>query len=259
MRRLFSALSLAAVFALASSAALAHDLWVAADNPAPGQPLKAHVGYGHKYPAPEVISDMELPFVTLSVIGANGPVKSSVGTPNYNFATDAPVDKGTYLTVADFGNMFWSTTPAGPSLKPKDESPGATACTLYLWTAKGVVSVGGDTDASVATKPAGLPLEIVPLAHPGTVKPGGKLTLQVLLDGKPLAGAVVKGRYGAFASLASGTAMAYSDTTDQEGKVTFVPLAAGDWVVTARSEKPYDQLNKCDKVDWGASLDFVIN
>ncbi|MDR2455905.1 MAG: DUF4198 domain-containing protein [Deltaproteobacteria bacterium] len=259
MRRLFVALSVAAVLALSASAALAHDMWGTADNPTPGQPLKAQIGYGHHYPAMEVIDDQEFTFFKLSVIGAGGPIKTSPGTPNYNFTTDAPVDKGTYLVVADVAPIYWSQTPSGWSMKPKDESPGATSCGLFIEGAKGVVVVGDDASAAVATKPVGLPIEIVPLAHPSTVKPGGKLTLQVLLDGKPLAGAEVKGRYGAFSTLASETAMAYSDTTDQEGKVTFVPLAAGDWIVTARSEKPFDQPTKCDKTDWGTSLHFIIN
>lgn len=40
-------------------------------------------------------------------------------------------------------------------------------------------------------KPLGLDLEIVPLNDPFSLKPGDKLTVQVLLQGKPLAGADV--------------------------------------------------------------------
>jgi uncharacterized GH25 family protein len=144
-------------------------------------------------------------------------------------------------------------------MKPKDESPGATSCGLFIEGAKGVVVVGSDISSAVVSKPAGLPIEIVPLAHPGTVKPGGKLVLQVLLDGKPLAGAKVQGRYGAFAKLASDSAVAFADTTDQEGKVSFVPLAAGEWIVTTSTDLPYDPPAKCDKTTYGTSLHFNID
>ena len=259
MRKFSVSICLLAVLALLASSALAHDMWGTADNPVAGQPLKAQIGYGHHYQTLEAIDDQEYPFFKVSAIGPGGPLKLTPGTPNYNFTSDSPVDKGTFLVIANVDPIFWSKTPSGWSMKPKDESPGATSCGLYIEGAKGVVAIDGDASAAVVTKPVGLPIEIVPLDHPANVKPGGKLTLQVLLDGKPLAGAEVKGRYAAFASLVSDTAFAYSDTTDQEGKVTFVPLSAGEWIVTVRSEKPYDPPAKCDKTDYGTSLHFFIN
>ena len=258
MTRIATALALLAIVALSASAALAHDMWGTALDPAPGKALTAQIGYGHHFPAMEDIPDEELPFFKVSVIGPGGPVKVAGGKPNYNFVSEAPVDKGSYLVIADVEPIFWTQTPSGWSMKPKNESPGGTSCGLYIEGAKGVVVVGDDSSADLVTKPAGLPIEIVPMAHPSTVKPGGKLILQVLLDGKPLAGAEVKGRYGAFASMASDTAMAFTDTTDQEGKVGFVPLSAGDWIITARSEKPFDDLAKCDKTDYGTSLHITV-
>lgn len=259
MRKLGITLSLSAILILMASAALAHDMWGTADNPAPGKPLAAQIGYGHHYPALENIPDEELPFFKVTAIGPAGPVKLTAGTPNYVFNSEGPVEQGTYLVIADVAPIFWSQTPSGWSMKPKDESPGATSCGLFIEGTKGVVVVGTDTSADLVTKPAGLPIEIIPQAHPSTVKPGEKLVLQVLLDGKPLAGAKVEGRYAAFAKLTSDTALAFSDTTDQEGKVNFVPLAAGEWLVKATSEQPYDPPAKCDNTTYGTGLHFFIN
>ena len=61
----------------------------------------------------------------------------------------------------------------------------------------------------------------------------------VLFQGRPLAGAKVEGRFAGFAQMASPGAVAFADTTDQEGVVKFVPLRAGDWILTVRKEMPF--------------------
>ncbi|MDR2368602.1 MAG: DUF4198 domain-containing protein [Deltaproteobacteria bacterium] len=247
-----------AAFALAP-AALAHDMWGAADNPTVGQPLKATIGYGHHYPKLEDIPAEEVPFFQVYAVGPDGKIDLTQGSPNYSYASKDNLAKATYLVIADVKPIYWSRTTGGEwNMKRKDETPGATECGLYIEGAKGIIPVDGDTTATVATKAQGLPIEIVPLAHPGTVKPGQKLVLQVLYQGKPLPGAEVKGRYDGFASLVSDTAQAYMDTTDQDGKVTFVPLAAGEWIVTARNKTAYEGPGTCDNTDYGTSLHFAI-
>jgi uncharacterized GH25 family protein len=259
-RNLSLILAFAALCAFAVPAALeAHDMWGTADNPTVGQPLKANIGYGHHYPTLEDIPDDELPFFQVYGVGPNGKIELTNGTPNYVYASKDNLVKGTYLVIADVKPIYWSRTPSGDwNMKRKDETPGATECGLYIEGAKGIVPVGGDTSATLATKAQGLPIEIVPLSHPSTVKVGQKLVLQVLFQGKPLPGAEVKARYGGYAALASDTAQAFSDTTDQDGKVNFVPLSAGDWIVIARNKTAYEGPGACDNTDYGTSLHFDI-
>ncbi|MDR2302503.1 MAG: DUF4198 domain-containing protein [Deltaproteobacteria bacterium] len=253
-------LALAAMAVLVIPPALrAHDMWGTADNPTVGQPLKANIGYGHHYPTLENIPDDELPFFQVYAVGPDGKIDLTNGSPNYVYTSKDNLAKSTYLVIADVKPIYWSRTPGGDwNMKRKDETPGATECGLYIEGAKGIVAVDGDTSATLATKAQGLPIEIVPLSHPGTVKPGQKLVLQVLYQGKPLPGAEVKARYGGYAALAGDTAQAYADTTDQDGKVTFVPLAAGDWIVIARNKTAYEGPGTCDNTDYGTSLHFDI-
>jgi uncharacterized GH25 family protein len=258
MKKLSSLLASLALVAALGSSAMAHDMWATAENPAPGQALKAVIGYGHNFPALEAIPDEELQFFKVSVQGPSGSLELAPGQPNYVFNTKAPVDKGSYLVVSNVDPIFWTKTPSGWSMKPKSETPGGLECGHYIEGAKGVVIVGDDNAAELVTKPVGLPIEIVPLANPATVKAGSKLTLQVLLQGKPLAGAKVDGRFGDYSKQTSPTALAFSDTTDQKGLVSFVPLSAGEWIITTRSEAPYPEPATCDKVDYGTSLFFLI-
>jgi uncharacterized GH25 family protein len=246
-------------FAL-TTPAKAHDMWATASGPAVGQPLNATIGYGHHYPALEDIPAEELPFFQVYAVGPNGKIDLAGGTPNYNFTSKDNLEKGTYLVISDVKPIYWSKTPSGEwSMKRKDETPGATGCGLYIEGAKGIVPVGGDTSNAVATKPQGLPIEIVPLANPATVKVGQKLALQLLFNGKPLPGAEVKARFDGFPALTSDTAQAFTDTTDQEGKVNFTPLAPGAWIVIARNKVAYEGPGTCDNTDYGTSLHFTIN
>lgn len=70
----------------------------------------------------------------------------------------------------------------------QDTQPGRER---YRRHVKTLLSVGGQSDASFGAR-AGQTLEIVPLSDPQRLKPGGTLALQVLFNGEPLPGALVK-------------------------------------------------------------------
>jgi uncharacterized GH25 family protein len=233
-------LSLFALMMPAGPAALAHDMWATADQPQPGKPLTAVIGYGHNFPQFEVIPDEEASlFKPLRVIGPKGELTMKAGSPNYAWVSSEPAAAGSYLVVADVAPVFWSKTPSGWVMKPKNEAEGGLECGHYLENAKGVVKIGSGDGAAAVGKPVGLPIEIVPQLDPAAVKSGQKLPLLVLFQGRPLAGAKVEGRFAGFAQMASPGAVAFADTTDQEGVVKFVPLRAGDWILTVRKEMPF--------------------
>jgi uncharacterized GH25 family protein len=251
---------LALALAFGSSALLAHDLWTDADNPAPGKPFSLIVGYGHDYPTWEAIPDEEYGLFKVKLTGPKGDVPVSPGSPNYVWQSSGNAEEGTYLAIADVAPVFWTKTPEGWSMKPKNETPGGLDCGRFIESAKGVVAVGNGGSDSAVTKPAGLPLEIVPGKNPLKAKPGEAIPLTVLLSGKPLAAAKVNARYAGFDKVAgSADAQAFSSVTDKDGKLNFVPLVAGEWIVTVRSEAPYSDLKACDKDDYGTSLHFKIN
>jgi uncharacterized GH25 family protein len=243
-----------------SGSLFAHDMWTTADKPSVGEPLKLNIGYGHNFPAFEAIPAEELPYFQVKLLGPNGelPITAS-SSPNYQWTSNSPAAAGSYLFISDVKPIFWSQTPDGWAMKPKNEAKAATSCGYFIENAKGVINVGASGDIAIIAKPAGLPLEIVPKANPSGVKPLGKLPLTVYLDGKPIAGVKVEGRYAGYDKLVgSPEARAFVSVSDSKGELNFVPLAAGDWILTARYEKPYEDLKKCDKTDYGTSLFFNI-
>jgi uncharacterized GH25 family protein len=217
------------------------------------------VGYGHHFPAWEPIPAEEYPFFKVKLVGPSGEIPLLPAEPNYAWVTESAVPAGTYLAVADVEPIFWTSTPDGWSMKPLNETPGGVSCGLYVESAKGVANVGALADPAAVSVPVGLPLEIIPLANPATVKPGGPLPLKLLWRGEPLAGAPVYARYAGLEEIAgSPEARAFYGLTDRDGLVTVVPTVDGEWIVTARAEKPFDDPSRCAKEDYGTSLHFQI-
>jgi uncharacterized GH25 family protein len=105
----------------------------------------------------------------------------------------------------------------------QDTQPGRER---YRRHVKTLLSVGGQTDASFGVR-AGQTLEIVPLADPQRLTPGGALPLQVLFNGQPLQGALVKvwNQRGAQLSI-------LRTRTDEAGRSSTRLPWAGVWMVS---------------------------
>ncbi|MDR2349416.1 MAG: DUF4198 domain-containing protein [Deltaproteobacteria bacterium] len=255
-----SLFALVFAFVMASGALSAHDLWVTADKPEAGKVFPLIVGYGHDYPSWEAIPEEEYGLFKVKLLGPGGEIPLTAATPNYKWNSAGPAEAGAYVMVADAAPVFWTRTPDGWSMKPRNETPGATSCGRFIEGAKGITAVGNAGARENVTKPVGLPLEIVPGADPTGIKPGSPLPLTVLLIGKPLPSARIFARYAGFDKIAKSTdASAFTSVTDKDGKVNFVPLVPGEWLVTVRHETPYPDPAVCDKEDYGTSLHFEVN
>jgi uncharacterized GH25 family protein len=96
--------------------------------------------------------------------------------------------------------------------------------------------LAGD-DATRATRPLGLPLEIVPLAVPGSAP---KLEIMVLADGKPLANALVKAwrvpidakGVAPDPETRDSIGVAAQVRTAKDGRAVLPVAAAGEWLVS---------------------------
>ncbi len=117
-------------------------------------------------------------------------------------------------------------------------------------------------DAARATKPIGLPLEIVPLASPGS---GPALRVRVLANGKPLPGARVKswrsplGPAGEPRDPAArdSVAIASESATDERGEATVACAAQGEWLVSVVDMRPCRDRAVADWESTWSSLTFA--
>lgn len=95
----------------------------------------------------------------------------------------------------------------------------------YARYAKTLISVGENNEGR--DTPTGLKIELVALAHPASLTAGQKMPVQLLYDGKPLKGALLKVFVGI------DTEFKHQIRTDAEGKVEIPADGAGPYLLNA--------------------------
>ncbi|MDO8932676.1 MAG: DUF4198 domain-containing protein [Rhodocyclaceae bacterium] len=216
-------------FALAGNA-LAHDAWIEAR----GAGYVVLYGHGDKQ---EGYAPAKVKTVTaIDAKGAALPVTKETETDSVRVM----VRGRPALATVHFDNGFWSKTTDGSKNLPKNEVPGAISAmhsvkfgkTVFAWS-------------EAVTKPQGLQLEIVPLV--ATTPAAGKpLPVQILWEGKPLAGAkIVRSEYSKEAPT----------ETDAEGKAT-LPVVAGRQTLAVSHKHELANDARADSYTASANLIF---
>ena len=106
---------------------------------------------------------------------------------------------------------------------------------LYSRRAKALVQVGDATrnDDAVATRPLGLTLEIVPLRNPYSLGADHMLPVEILYNGRPLPGALVK-----LTNLEFDERPLYAVRSDASGRASFQVPQVGSWLVNVIWTRP---------------------
>ncbi|MFZ5584608.1 MAG: DUF4198 domain-containing protein [Thermodesulfobacteriota bacterium] len=251
MRKLIMTSLATLALGLMSGAALAHDLWITVDNPQAGQPAHIVVGYGHAFPADEGADKDKL--APAYLIGPAGRVEAQPGA-KLDFVTKTPLAEGSYVAVSGRAAQWYTKSPEGYQDKPKNQVPGAVTCIRSAKYAKAILNVG--KAAGDVSQPVGQTLEITPLANPAGIKAGGGLPVQVLFEGKPLAGCQVFATFAGFSDQAN--TFAFAAKTDKEGKAVVKVWHPGLWLVLAKHEAPFADPAECDKFSHSAALTFNL-
>lgn len=124
---------------------------------------------------------------------------------------------------------------------------------MYAKCAKAILRIGEGGTPELATRPAGLRIEIVPLKDPYQLSgAGGKLPVQVLFEGQPLQGVYVY-------PLAEGEDKYLEGfETDAEGK-TIVPINRhGLWSLHCIYMRSYSDKSKADWESFFATVSFLV-
>ena len=103
----------------------------------------------------------------------------------------------------------------------------------------------------------GQTLEVVPLNDPLALVPGGQLGIQVLFEGKPLAGALLKAWHKGVGPDAGQTLIIRS-TTLADGKATFSLPYAGPWMVSVVHRVPAVGVKNIDWDSLWGNLTFAV-
>ena len=164
----------------ASLNASAHVTWLATTHGTPSVMFGHNATNNEGYPVSKFISARGL---------NNGEAVTVASKPQSNFVTIDTSSANVVAFVLD--NGYWVESKDGTWInKPKAEA-GVEVKSSGQYVKHSVAYL----NARETAKPVGLDLEIVPAVNPATLKQGQKLSVQVLLRGKPLAGASISNDY----------------------------------------------------------------
>ena len=260
-----TALLIASAF-LFSTAAHAHRVWVETAHTHGGEYLEAELGYG-EFPELEPIAKDRLhifskPMQLVTEKGKENMIQKV--TYNYQYRSKLPVKDGSYLVTAEYQPTFWSKNSAGWKQASIKEMPDASYCEQTRMFGKNIVNVGHESaDTAIITKQVGQHLEIVPLDNPANVHVGERFKVRVLFNGEPLPNATVTATFDGFdTSDRSKThkteAQAFSDTTDDKGEVSIIPLRQGFWKASVEHKADFPDQSVCQKQANYTTMTFQI-
>lgn len=222
----------ALVLLLSTVPAGAHDLWLVPDAaPTPGKPSLVRACSGMDFPISEHAPDVTtfrrrlvLPdgrAGTLDAAGKDdktGLLRFTPASPGIYLAAVETTPRIIKLEAADFNAYLVADgLPHVYQLRAKENTLDRPAVERYSKSPKVLLRVGagpGDPGRVI-----GLPLEIVPLSDPFSLKAGATLSVRVLFQGKPLADANLGWDHPGDGAPPSGTVR-----TDTHG-VALVPVA----------------------------------
>lgn len=243
----------------------AHDFWIEPSSftPAPGQRIAVRLRVGQGFrgdPVPRNPKYLER-FVTAGPGGEADVPGVPFGEPAGYAAFGAP---GTYLIAYDGARE--TLEQEGPKferylteegleriydLRAKQGQTAAPGKEVFSRCAKALLAVG-PPEKKGFDRVLGLPLELVPEANPAGLRPGAVLSVRLLYQGKPLAGALVVGipRDGPEEKVAA--------RSDAQGRVRLRLPRGGDWLVKAVHMVPAPREAGADWESFWASLTFRL-
>jgi uncharacterized GH25 family protein len=176
-------------------------------------------------------------------------------------------EPGTYLVVLETDNRAQSHLPAirfndylraeglTAALEQRERAHRmeADGSENYSRRAKAIVQVGPQSAGSQSqvTRALGLPLEIVPDVSPYAVPKPSVFPVHVLLEGRPLAGALVK-----LTNLEHDAEPVETHLTDKYGRTSFAMPDGGKWLLTVIWSQPLPSTQEMDFETIFSSLSF---
>lgn len=264
MRRLIISLLAMA----AATPALAHDFWLQTKGFQFPTPAAASfvvlVGHG---PARERWAGDPARLLFLRSVGPDGvrdhradliPGEASNGILHFTTPGTYVVAMQTTPAESDLPALRYNSYATEEGLTPALEQRARTGKTadngreIYSRRVKALVQVGAArAPQPQVTRPVGLSLEIVPERDPYRLKPGEKLPVRILFEGRPLPGALVK-----LTNLDFDTRPVEMHRSDGSGRAVFSVPDHGAWLVNVIWTTPISGNPKADFETTFSSMTF---
>ena len=247
-----------------SAPVLAHEFWIEPANfrPPVARPVDVNLLVGQDFRGDTMIYLPES-FERFITVNARGKQNISGQPGDDPAARLIPADPG--LLLVAYQSTRYSLEMDGPTFEKYLEKEGLSAIRtlraqrkerdkpvreVYSRFAKSLLAVGGRDDGLDASQPIGLRLEIVPQTRISQLKPGQSLEVQLLLENRPLANALLV----AFSKKKLKTQL--TQRTDAQGRARFALPHADIWMLSVVHMIPAPADAKADWESFWASLSF---
>lgn len=253
----------------AAAPLLAHDFWLQPQSfwtrPGGTVPMLLLVGHGAARQRSTIGMNRILQFRSSGpdgtanrirdlTLGSSADASLAFGTPGThlvyfstsNIASELPAPRfNEYANAEGLTQVLAQRASTGSTNKPGRE--------LYSRRGKALVQVGppGKNPQLQITRPVGLGLEIVPLSNPYAPGNPAQQAVQVLYQGRPLAGALVK-----LNNLAADAQPVESHRTDATGRASFQAHRSGQWQFNVVWSQPLANNPTADFLTTFSSLTF---
>jgi len=254
MKKLNLIITLAILLTWIATSAQAHMLWLNASDytPEAGETVWIEIGWGHKYPRDQVMTEGRLERVyAIDAKGQELPVEK-IFPSFYKFT---PPTKGAYQIVGKLKSGFLSITTDGHKLGNKKNVSNVVSCFQYLMNAKALIEVGGNKKGF--SRQTAEPLEILPLKDPGSLAVGDTLPVKIVFEGKPLAGAKSQCTYTGYEADKE-KHWAVEKESDSKGIVQVQLNSKGQWLFKTSHTTPYPDKSEADEYSYRTSLTIGI-
>lgn len=156
-------------------------------------------------------------------------------------------DAETVAVAVSFEDGYWSQKPDGQWVAgPRTQVREARRAGYYQMFSRTILTRG-----AVPSRPFGLPLEILPLTDPLTLRKGAKLPVLVLFQGRPLAGAKLSSDY-----LNDGAD--HTVRTDANGRAVVKVRSSGLNVIKVSHAVSREHRTEADEDGYAATLAFAL-
>ncbi len=256
MKTMLRFLGVLLVAAMLAVPVQAHELWINMTDyspnlwqhpkyaPTPRAKTVAYFGWGHKYPAADLLDKKYLE--TMVQVEPDGTRKEiTVGEGGFRAVEIKMHTKGARIFAAKVNPGFYQEVKGKKDFYKM----------RYEMYAKALVNVG-ELEDNPFSKPVGHGVEIIPAKNPNALKPGDTLSVTVLSGGKPAKDFNIKA-----IPMYSGTGEVEKLKTDANGKavVTIKPFY-GPWLITASKMEPATEefKDKCEEFFKLATMTFGV-
>ncbi|TVR01247.1 MAG: DUF4198 domain-containing protein [Desulfovibrionales bacterium] len=217
-----------------------------------GRPANLTIGWGHVFPMDGFMSQDRIE--ELVILTPDGSKTEVEAKSDLEFASATSLAAGSHLVFGQPKSGYWTRTATGGRRQSKEDLDNVLGCSFSVNTMKAVLNVGdavGAVDHAV-----GHPLEIIPMANPGTLRVGDYLPIRILLSGKPYSG-FFHATHEGFSSQSD--VFAYTARTDADGNGRLRLLNRGRWLVKVEHQEDYPDSNICDIRTYRGTLTFGVD